>query len=52
MQEPRQRERTEKAGPGSRVQTTEGVTEGGEKEHGCRSCAFVFDVSEEFIDIF
>lgn len=31
MQEPRQRERTEKAGPGSRVQTTEGVTEGGEK---------------------
>ena len=52
MEEPRQRERTEKAGLGSRVQTTEGVTEGGEKEHGCRSCAFVFDVSKEFTVIF
>ena len=48
----KEKERTEKAGPGSWVQTTEGVTEGGEKEHGCRSCAFVFDVSEEFIVIF
>lgn len=46
MQEPRKQERTERAGPGSWVQTSEGVSEGGEKEHGGRSFAFVFDVSK------